>query len=162
MAKSQIQFIREIPPIYFKVHLKILFYLGIDILPIESKIKSFFFHLYSLFIIGLMCVYTISEGLDMVINFTDIYNLTFGLCYFVTHILGTAKMFLMLIMRKKLWHHLYTLENGIFQPNVQRGGFEEIRLVKDAIKLCKHQACISTFCYPTIILIYRVTSFTLL
>ncbi|CAH1371553.1 unnamed protein product [Tenebrio molitor] len=105
----------------------------------------FIFYSYSIFIIGLMCVFTITEFLDMVLNFEDIYKMTFALCYFVTHILGTVKMFLMIALRKKLWNHLKTLEEGIFKPNIQRGGINEIDFVKDAIQLCKRQARI---CIP--------------
>jgi hypothetical protein len=75
MSKKSIEPV-EIPPIYFEVHLKILFYLGIDILPIQNTSMRFIFYSYSIFIIGLMCVFTITEFLDMVLNFEDIYKMT--------------------------------------------------------------------------------------
>nr|XP_015839477.1 PREDICTED: uncharacterized protein LOC103314420 [Tribolium castaneum] len=130
--------LKEIPPIYLRVHLTVLQILGIDILPVESVPQNLFYT-YTALIISTMCLFTIAEFLDMVLNYEDIYRLTFGLCYCVTHVLGTVKMFLMLYLRKKLWGNLTTLEEGIFKPNPTRGGPEELQIVNDAITMCNRQ-----------------------
>nr|CAM84013.1 olfactory receptor 15 [Tribolium castaneum] len=130
--------LKEIPPVYLKVHLTVLQILGIDILPNE-RIPQTLFYTYSVLLIATMVVFTTAECLDLVLNYEDIYKLTFGLCCCVTHVLGAAKMFLMLYLRKKLWGYFTTLENGIFKPNPCRGGAEEFEIVTSAINMCKRQ-----------------------
>ncbi|XP_044260523.1 odorant receptor 4-like [Tribolium madens] len=130
--------LKEIPSNYLRVHLTVLQWLGIDILPVEN-IPLGLFYIYTVLMFIAMCFFLTAEFLDIVINYEDIYKLSFTLCYYVTQVLGTAKMFLMFYMRKTLRGYLTALENGIFKPNPARGGVEELELVNDAISLCNRQ-----------------------
>ncbi|XP_018564808.2 odorant receptor Or1-like [Anoplophora glabripennis] len=129
----------ELKTPYFKKHLKWLLVLGVDIIPVKNVWYKYFYKLWSLFIIGFVVLYTLLEVID-ILNTSDFNSMTFGLCYSATHLLGLAKIIILIVKKKKVREMLNELESGDFLPKIERGGEEEIRLINIAVTRCARHA----------------------
>nr|QNH68030.1 odorant receptor 3 [Apriona germarii] len=84
-------------------------------------------------------MYTLLEVID-ILNTSDFNSMTFGLCYCATHLLGVAKIIILIVKKKKIREMLDKLETGLFLPNTDRGGEEEFRLINAAVTRCAKHA----------------------
>nr|QUP79567.1 odorant receptor 7 [Monochamus saltuarius] len=129
----------ELKTPYFKKHLKWLTIIGIDIIPVKDVWYKYLYKLWSFFIVGFVIIYTLLEVID-ILNTSDFNSMTFGLCYCATHLLGLAKIVIMIVKKQKIRDMLRELESGEFVPNIDRGGEEEIRLINIAVARCARHA----------------------
>ncbi|KRT85990.1 hypothetical protein AMK59_2529, partial [Oryctes borbonicus] len=81
------------------------------------------------------CVYMffITEAMDLIINWRDVDNTTFNLCYLIAHVAGLFKIAVMKRQQAQIRNFYQTLETGYFLPDYERGGMEEFRIISEAI-----------------------------
>ncbi|KAJ8946505.1 hypothetical protein NQ318_004640, partial [Aromia moschata] len=118
---------------YFKKHLKWLKILGIDIEPVENVWYARIYRAYAVTLLSYLYLYSFLELID-IIQSPDFNSMTFGLSYFVTHIIGGAKITILALKKTRFRQMFLKLESGFFAPNMERGGDEEFRLVKAAVR----------------------------
>lgn len=75
---------------YFRMHLKILKWLGIPVRPLRhGGFINVVYCIYAVVFVTIMAVcLALTEGIDALLNFEDMDRLSFGLSYFITHSLG--------------------------------------------------------------------------
>nr|UTN00904.1 odorant receptor [Semanotus bifasciatus] len=123
----------KVEPEYFKKHLKWLTGLGIDLKPVKDVWYEKIYKVYSVTLLSYVYLYSVLEMIDIV-QTSDFDSITFGLSYAVTHILGSAKIAILIVKKKTFRQMLRQLEKGYFVPNMERGGEEEFRLINAAIR----------------------------
>ncbi|KAI7815665.1 Odorant receptor Or15 [Rhyzopertha dominica] len=134
----------ELASDYFRMHLKVLKWLGIPVRPLRHRtFVNVVYCIYAVVFVTIMAIMLIvTEAIDLFLHLDDMDRLSFGLCYLVTHILGFVKVIMFLIKRKKICELLDALEDGLMLPNMERGGQQEFVFIKNAIQQANLQAYI--------------------
>lgn len=79
----------SVPKEYFKVPIVLLQTIGISLKPIENEYLRFLYRIYSFILISFsIYIFLIIEFVECLILNPSVDNITFGLSYGVTHILG--------------------------------------------------------------------------
>lgn len=116
-----------LPENYFRHQVYILRYTGIELV----KEETFWYSVYSKIILFItVYTYTCVEGYELYANWGDLNAITNVLNYLVTHIIGTIKITFLYVHRYRFKKMIKKLHEGLFAPNVNRGGPAE----EDAIK----------------------------
>lgn len=129
-----------VKPNYFKFNLMVLLIFGIDIIKIENKLLRYIFYAYAIVSICIVVyLFMVVEAIETLTQTTDFYSMSFGLSYFITHVLGATKVTILVLKRGNIRTLLDKIETGIFRPNLERGGRKEFDLINAAIKNCNNQ-----------------------
>lgn len=80
----------ELASDYFRMHLKVLKWLGIPVRPLRHRtFVNVVYCIYAVVFVTIMAIMLIvTEAIDLFLHLDDMDRLSFGLCYLVTHILG--------------------------------------------------------------------------
>lgn len=151
----------HIPLKYFYRPIHNLVIGGVRIFDFHEPAQNWLHTLYSISLIGIFaygCIVT--EILYIVAHFDDLEQVTWTLCYLIAHIIGkyhaiitillfidsglafhigALKILLFIKRRKAIGRFLMSLERGVFMPDVNRGGQNEVLIIQEAIKRVNRQ-----------------------
>nr|AVH87275.1 odorant receptor 34 [Holotrichia parallela] len=136
---------KEINKDYFNIHFFVLKLFGISIKPVENSITGIMYKIYSVILFVLCFIgYPTSLFFFLYLN-ADLENATLVLCFLLTYILGTFKLIIILIFKRKITTFSTYIENEPFLPDNNRSNDKEFIYVEDAIRTCNNQGYIFHF-----------------
>nr|XP_022899911.1 odorant receptor 49b-like [Onthophagus taurus]XP_022899913.1 odorant receptor 49b-like [Onthophagus taurus] len=124
------------PKNYFKMPVRNLFLSGISIYDVENPLLRKLHRVYSVILL-LTCGYgyVITEIIHAIKHFQELEVLTLTLCYIFAHTIAIGKIVVLTIRRKPIGKFLKSLETGVFLPDIERGGVEEVNIISTAAKI---------------------------
>lgn len=80
---------QEIPKNYFKLQIFCFKLMGISIENNDNSINGSLYTVYSFLVINIcISLFLITEAIDLIMKWGDLDNMTFNLCYLITHFAG--------------------------------------------------------------------------